>query len=54
MNAFLADRSGATAMEYGLMVTMLSVALLAVINLVGDSILAMFQQLVTDMDSEGI
>jgi len=54
VTAFAADRSGATAMEYGLMITMLTVALMTVIGLVGDSISSLFTQLVADMDSEGI
>lgn len=44
---FLQDNSGATAIEYGLIATGVSVAVLAAVNSVGTSLNASFQSVST-------
>ena len=42
MTSFLKDKSGATAIEYGLIAALIAVAIIAAITLVGDDLSAMF------------
>ncbi|MBJ7409844.1 MAG: Flp family type IVb pilin [Phenylobacterium sp.] len=44
---FLKDESGATAIEYGLIAALISVAIVGVLPLVGDSLEATFQSIQT-------
>lgn len=45
--AFLRDESGATAIEYGLLVTLISVAILAMLNTVGSRLNSTFDEIAT-------
>lgn len=55
--AFLADESGATAIEYGLIAALVSVAAIGALGAMGDSLEAMFNvvggELQTAADSAG-
>jgi len=42
-NAFLKNESGATAIEYGLIAAGISVAIIAVVPIIGGKVLAAFQ-----------
>lgn len=50
---FLKDESGATAIEYGLIAALISVALIAGAGALGDSIDAKFTELSTTLDNAG-
>ncbi len=52
LRRFLRDESGATAMEYGLMVALLSLAIIGTVKALGQSLnAAVFGQLVTNLAS---
>lgn len=51
--AFCKDRSGATALEYGLIGVALGVTLIAAIFTVGDDLVALFTGVSTDINSSG-
>jgi len=42
----LTDEEGATAVEYGIMVALIAVAIIVTVGLVGDGLIALFQQVV--------
>jgi len=46
LRAFLDDTNGATAIEYGLLVALLSIGILGALTAVGDSTSATFQEIV--------
>jgi pilus assembly protein Flp/PilA len=48
-NRFVQDESGATAIEYGLIAALIAVALIAALNLVGDSLTATFTSISTEL-----
>ena len=50
---FLSDTSGATAIEYGLIVGGISVAIIASINSLGQQILEVFNKIDTSLDAAG-
>lgn len=43
---FAKDESGATAIEYGLIAALLSVAIIATLQLVGDNLIAIYNSIV--------
>ncbi len=43
MTRFVSEDDGATAVEYGLMVALIAVAIMATVGLVGDRLVAMYQ-----------
>lgn len=49
---FAADESGATAIEYGLIAALISVAIIAAIGLVGDQLTATFEAIETALTPE--
>lgn len=51
LRAFLADERGATAMEYGLIVALLSVAIITAVFGTGTGIKGVFTTLVTSLQS---
>ena len=51
--AFLSDESGATAVEYGLLAALISVAGMATMNQVGENMIAMFTVASETLDSVG-
>jgi pilus assembly protein Flp/PilA len=46
---FFKDEQGATAVEYGLMVALIAVAIIATVGLLGDQLNATFNQVRTEM-----
>ena len=46
---FVKDESGATAIEYGLIAALISVAIIATLQLVGDDLAATFQGISDDL-----
>ena len=52
--AFLSDRSGATAIEYGLLVALLSLGILAITITLGDQIAATFTKLSDQFTANGV
>jgi pilus assembly protein Flp/PilA len=53
LRRFLSDTSGATAIEYGLIVGGISVAIIATVNSVGQQILEVFNDIDTSLGSAG-
>lgn len=51
--AFLTDRSGATAIEYGLIAALVSVAIISGFGLLADEVLEVFQLVVTTIENVG-
>jgi len=51
--AFFKDEEGATAVEYGLMLGLIAVAILSAVTLLGTSLSTEFTQLATDVISAG-
>ena len=47
--AFVRDQSGATAIEYGLLATLISVAILAMLNSVGSHLNTTFDEIATQL-----
>jgi pilus assembly protein Flp/PilA len=47
LNQFLADESGATAIEYGLIAALISVAIITVLTTVGTNLNTKFQSVAT-------
>jgi len=47
------DEEGATAVEYGLMVALIAVAILAAVTLLGTSLSTEFTQVASDVSSAG-
>ncbi len=56
IKAFLSDESGATMIEYGLVAALVSVAAIAALSLLGDSLKSIFSVVSTELSgaSEGI
>ena len=50
---FMKDESGATAIEYGLIAALISVALITGATALGDSLNSQFQSLSTKLDNAG-
>jgi pilus assembly protein Flp/PilA len=50
MQARLASDEGATAVEYGIMVALIAVAIIVVVAALGDQITALFQQTDTTLE----
>jgi len=50
---FFKDEEGATAVEYGLMLGLIAVAILSAVTLLGTSLSTEFTQLATDVISAG-
>ena len=46
---FLKNKSGATAIEYGLIAALIGVAIITAVGLVGDSLNEVFTQVATDL-----
>jgi pilus assembly protein Flp/PilA len=53
LRRFLSDTSGATAIEYGLIVGGISVAIIATVNSVGQQILEVFNDIDTSIGPAG-
>ena len=51
LRAFAADESGATAIEYGLIAALVSVAGIAALNAMGESLEEMFETVSTELDT---
>ncbi len=51
IKSFLSDESGATAIEYGLIVSLIGVALSVSLNELGQTISAMFEQVTRALDT---
>ncbi|MEZ5865450.1 MAG: Flp family type IVb pilin [Geminicoccaceae bacterium] len=51
---FFADESGATAIEYGLIAALVSVAVLAILGTLGGQLRQTFQNISTSLTSAGI
>jgi pilus assembly protein Flp/PilA len=53
MRKFLKDESGATAIEYGLIAALVSVAIIAMLSLLGTSLNATFKTVADNLSSAG-
>ena len=53
LRKFLADQSGATAIEYGLIAAGISVAIIAVVNALGSQLNSTFSTVSSDLASAG-
>ena len=51
LRAFAKNESGATAIEYGLIAALVSVAGIAALNAMGDSLEEMFETVSTELDN---
>ena len=51
IRSFAKDESGATAIEYGLIAALVSVAGIAALNAMGDSLEEMFETVSTELDT---
>ena len=51
IRSFAKDESGATAIEYGLIAALVSVAGIAALNAMGDSLEEMFETVSTELDN---
>ncbi|HEX7968034.1 MAG TPA: Flp family type IVb pilin [Stellaceae bacterium] len=51
MNKLLSDRSGATAIEYGLIAALISVVIIGAVTLVGTNLSNTFQTIATKLSS---
>ena len=51
LRSFLADESGATAIEYGLIAALVSVAAIAALGAMGDSLNSIFGVVSTELDT---
>ena len=51
LRSFAADESGATAIEYGLIAALISVAGITTMNAMGDSLQEMFETVSTEIDN---
>lgn len=49
MRTFLRDETGATAIEYGLIASLIAVAIVAVLAALGDKLTAVFQKVDTSL-----
>lgn len=50
---FLKDESGATAVEYGLIVALIAAAIITTVGLIGDQISSAFEKVRQGLDAEG-
>lgn len=53
MNKFLRDESGATMVEYAILVALISIAAIATIVLVGDKVDEAFEKVRSELDTAG-
>jgi pilus assembly protein Flp/PilA len=53
VNRFASDESGATAIEYGLIAAGISVAIIAVVNLLGSQLVSTFSTVTSDLATAG-
>jgi pilus assembly protein Flp/PilA len=53
LKQFLRDQSGATAIEYGLIVAGISVAIITVVNTLGSQLVSVFTTVNSDLASAG-
>ena len=53
LRSFAQNESGATAIEYGLIAALVSVAGIAALNAMGDSLEEMFETVSTELDNAG-
>lgn len=51
LRSFMADESGATAIEYGLIAALVSVAAIAALGAMGDSLNSIFGVVSTELDT---
>lgn len=49
VQAFLADEQGATAVEYGLMVALIAIAIVVAVTAVGNQLIALFNDVVSKL-----
>ncbi len=50
LHRFLADRSGATAIEYGLIAAGIAVAIIVAVGLLGDNLSTLFNTIAKEID----
>ena len=50
---FVKDESGATAIEYGLIAALVSVAIIAALGMVGENLTATFEEVSTQLSGAG-
>ena len=53
LRRFIEDESGATAIEYGLIAALVSVAGITTLNAMGDSLQELFETVSTEIDNAG-
>lgn len=53
MQRFMRDESGATMVEYAVLVALIAVAVIATVVLLGERIDAAFQSVITELDAAG-
>lgn len=51
LRQLLNDESGATAIEYGLIAALVSVAIIGILSTLGDNLLATFTEISTQLDT---
>jgi pilus assembly protein Flp/PilA len=51
---FVKDESGATAIEYGLIAALISVAIITAVGLIGDKLKATFETIDTELGAEDL
>ncbi len=54
LHRFMADRSGATAIEYGLIASGISVAIIVAVGLTGDNLSLMFDTIAKELAVGGL
>ena len=50
MIGFIKDEDGATAIEYGLIAALVAVACITALSAMGDSLVAIFEEVATELD----
>lgn len=53
LRRFLADDSGATAIEYGLIAALVSVAIIGILGTLGDNLITTFTTIATELGGAG-
>jgi pilus assembly protein Flp/PilA len=53
LNRFVQDRSGATAIEYGLIAALISVVIIGVLTTIGNNLLARFTSVANALNNAG-
>jgi pilus assembly protein Flp/PilA len=54
VSRFINDESGATAIEYGLIVALIAAAIITVVGLIGENVLDAFTAVNDGLEAEGI